>query len=324
MAHALWRLSTLFGGLAGCTNSAVTVSGLTFLERPEVTLTVEKLSGPVADDGFGSAVAAGMGKVWIGAPHGEDGILYVWDGTELVSQIQGGGRLGSHLATSEDTLWVASPVHERVLDESGTIIHQGLPGMGIALADSGYAAWASGWVGPDGSTGETTGRPTAIHARDGGVGIGMAHGDVAFAVGSQQWLRPRESDEAGFAVTSGQMGDTTVWIVGAPASGHVYALDKATLAIVATWSGSGRFGHAVAVADLNSDGRDDLVVGAPFDGDTGSVVVFYSLAAQGTPIETSDCAAAGTALDVGDGRLLIGAPGDQTVKGRVFMVSMQG
>ncbi len=323
MAPALWTISAVIGGLAGCTRSPVNISGLTFIDRAEVPIPVATITSPKLDDGFGTAVTAAMERVWIGAPHGDEGALYVWDEDELSIQLQGPGRLGSHLASSAESLWVAAPTQEQVLSEAGAITHQGQSGMGIALGDAGYVGWASGWIGPDGSTGETTSRPTAIHRRGDEVGIGMAHGDVAFAVGTNHWDRPRASDEAGFAVTSGLMQSTPVWIIGAPASGHVYALHADTLEIAAVWSGSGRFGHAVAVADVDGDHRDDLVVGAPYDGITGRVFVFYDFGDEETTLDTAGSAAAGSAIDVGDGRLVIGAPGDPQNQGRVFVLTLR-
>ena len=163
--------------------------------------------------------------------------------------------------------------------------------------------------------------PTALHAVDDKLGVGFAHGTTAFTVGDMQWTRPIPNDEAGFSVASGRLDNRSVWLVGAPASGHVYALDADSFDIVRQWTGSGRFGHAIAVGDLNGDGQDDLAVGAPFDHDTGTVTIFYGLAPTGSAVDTSESASAGTSLHMEPQRLIIGAPGSPSQSGMVLMVS---
>jgi len=322
MARSLWTLSTLFTGLMGCSEGPIDLYGVRFLDRPTLPLTVENLEGEALDDGFGSAVVSAMGKVWIGAPHGPTPRVYVWDGTDLTVHLEGLGRLGSHLSGSSDGLWASAPTASQVFNADGEIVHEGQPGIGIALSDQGHIAIANGWIAADGTTGSTPHRPSALYARENTLGIGMAHGEIAFLAGDRSWSRPISNDEAGFSVSSGKMGDTDVWVVGAPASGHVYALDIDSLETVGVWKGNGRFGHAVTVVDINRDQQDDLLVGAPFDGPTGSVTVFYGFNDEGVPIDTAGCRSAGTSLHASNGRLLMGAPGSPTAKGRVLMLAL--
>ena len=88
-------------------------------------------------------------------------------------------------------------------------------------------------------------------------------------------------------------------------------------------AGRGHFGAALAAADFDADGYDDLAIGVPDDGDSGSVVVFYGgpgsrwtifrpPAARGK--RSFDAALATGELDGNPGAdLVIGEPGSDRI-----------
>jgi len=156
------------------------------------------------------------------------------------------------------------------------------------------------------------------------LAIGMAHGPVALAIGEMQLMRPQPGDEAGFSMTSADIDGQRAWIVGSPAANRILAVSQDDLSILREWNGTGRFGHAIAVADLDGDDREDLVVGAPFDGVSGNVVWFSNMSTTPSPltIEAPDAQGIGTALVTDGSRLIVGAPGSPITAGQVIMVPL--
>ena len=101
-------------------------------EPPETTFSWIK--SPAMDDGFGSALAFGHDRIWIGSPHGDKGSVYKWDGTELDVVLSENGRLGSHLSWSANGLWAAAPLFDggtgTVFQEDGTMLPSLTTGTG--------------------------------------------------------------------------------------------------------------------------------------------------------------------------------------------------
>jgi len=101
-----------------------------------------------------------------------------------------------------------------------------------------------------------------------------------------------------------------------------------------------KFGHSVAVADLDGDGTDDLIVGAPYydttgGTDSGAVFVFFGpllgtrTLAQADVRFTGESASqlagysvarAGDLDDDGADDILVSAPGDASSAGRVYLI----
>jgi hypothetical protein len=314
----------LIAAQTACSRPESTSRPLTQVTRKTLEIVLTTLSSPEHDDGFGSALAYGRGQLWIGAPHGSEGRVYSWDGAEMTLALSGDGRLGSHLAAKDQRVWVAAPLANQVTDQNGMVVTGEKSGVGIALSTDGHIAWAEGWLGPNGSEGASPGRPTSLLAAGNQLAIGMAHGTIALSVGTLQWSRPHNNDEAGFSLAAANIEGTEIWLVGAPASNMVYALAKTDLHPMRTWTGTGRFGHALAVADLDSDGKMDLIVGAPIANSTGEVTVFSDFGPTGSTIDLDAAmlGETGTTLLAGKHRLFIGAPGGATTTGRVFMVPL--
>ena len=216
--------------------------GLSLVDRAPIKAPIATLVSAEVDDGFGAAVAVHGGDVWIGAPHGPEGRLYRWASSEMTVAQSGSGRLGAHLSSTETSLLVSAPLSDRVTDQDGEQVFAGRPSVGIALSSAGDAAWAGGWITPEGAEGVTPGRPGALHRDGNQLAVGLPHGPVALAVGEQQLMRPAPGDEAGFSLSSAEVSGQEAWIVGAPAANRVFAVSKDDLGVIAEWTGGGRLG----------------------------------------------------------------------------------
>jgi len=316
--------ATLIAHTLGCTNTPAPPESLTLVERAPTQVVPTALTSPALDDGFGSAVAVKEGRVWIGAPHGEEARVYLWADDGMTEALTGTGRLGAHISSTPAGLLISAPLDDTVVDETGMPLHTGPSGMGIALSSAGDVAWAEGWRAADGTEGTSPGRPTALHRNKGQLAVGMAHGPVALSIGEQQLIRPSVGDEAGFSLSSAEVDGRDAWILGAPAAGRVLAVDANDLSVIREWTGTGRFGHALVVTDVDRDGTQDLVVGAPYATTSGEVVWFSQFSATPTtiPIEAPEAEGAGTAIATDGTQLVIGAPGGPTVAGKAIVVSL--
>ena len=320
-----WRALTFMSSI-----SVHKDTGLETVPEPEQTSFL-RIRSPHMDDGFGSALAFGDDHVWIGAPHGPEGVVYQWDGSTLKTALSKPGRLGSHLSWSVNGLWAAAPLYDSGIGAiflmDGTRLLSTHPNTGIALTSSGGGAyaWANGWTNSEGASENVIGRPTSLHVdAAGATGIGMAHGPFAFQSGTFSFARQLPTDEAGFALSAGDVdsdGEPN-WIIGAPGANAVFAISTtAPETPLQRWTGDGRFGHAVAVCP-DPTGSTHLLIGAPLDPPAGKVFVFtnYSTTPTATWLGSEDSSEFGTSLACTPNGFLAGAPGDATRRGMVLRV----
>nr|WP_306414652.1 MopE-related protein [Corallococcus carmarthensis] len=165
------------------------------------------------------------------------------------------------------------------------------------------------------------------------------------------------NDTAGFAVALGDVTGSSDadLIIGAPnratGSGAVYVvkgpinlatvsttLSGAATTITGTAGNAIQAGTSLATADINGDGKADLVIGSPKHNGTGAVFVFFGPLPQ-SPTALSITSAnltllgstanelAGTSVarvpDIdgdGDDELLVGAPGSGSLPGKAYLV----
>ncbi|WP_254861457.1 CARDB domain-containing protein [Halovivax gelatinilyticus] len=299
------------------------------------------LTGENAGDWAGYAVDAadltgdGMNDLVVGAPHAEDGTVYVFYGADLHEHSEGDGPAELSLADASVMLSGDSPDSQ----------------FGHAVAadvtdeDADAAVLAVGAPGTD----DDTGAAHVFERLDGATSA--ADADATFAGDAA-------GDHAGFSVavvpehTDDGHG---VVAVGAPHAGEdagaVYALTDfeadgslADAHLTLEGEGAGTAGWAVANAgDVTGDDRNDLVVGAPHDDghgtDAGAAYVLFAESAHEGVVSLGDADAtmhgvtdgerAGYSLagsnDLLDGEhagILVGAPGsvDADDAGAAYLV----
>ena len=227
-----------------------------YARRPDAIL-----YGSLADEGYGAALAWKDGKLWVGAPFDPaGGRLYLEDSFART----GGPFLGTALLATSDGVLVGGD--GRVEDTDGVVRLGDTEGAGGILVGEG-ARWATrtlrGAVWSDGTTLDLGGRPDSLAVQDGELVAGFAFGETSLIAGSTRIARAEGAhDEAGWALTRADVdGDGAAeWIVAAPAANRVDVLDGVTFERRASWSGTGRFGSALA-----TDGSR-VFVGAPMAG----------------------------------------------------------
>lgn len=140
-----------------------------------------------------------------------------------------------------------------------------------------------------------TGTPSAVTLYSGATGLPLRFYPDTGGAWSWVGLAERSLAPAGDVNGDGVVDS----LIGAPqasssgtVTGAVHVISGATGGVLYSWygnSGHGLFGYSVSSAgDVNTDGRDDVIVGAIFDDayglDAGSATVFD--AATGLPIQT--------------------------------------
>ena len=246
------------------------------------------------DDGFGAALVFGGDSLFIGAPHGAVGRVYrtAQAGVEMV--FESDGRGGSALGYFDDGLLVGVPFNPDTLGSvviaDGGAIPATKPGTGGAIAahNKGWAITNNqGWQDNSGFH-STPYRPVSISLSGDMTGVGMPSGDYCILVkeeseaGKEHLVeRPISGDLCGYSLVSGDFhGDgKTTWFAGAPGSNSVHAFSFKNGVLEHTQEitkASLGFGHALAMYDIDEDGTDDLIVGAPFNGDEteGSIYIY--------------------------------------------------
>ncbi len=196
------------------------------------------IPGQRTDEGFGTSLAwTTAGTLAVGAPYQEPGrVYYVPDllsnGTEAQILLESDGRAGISLASlGEDGLLVGAPWFAgragALLDESGNVFAQGAGEgqlLGGSLATSGET-WAASTL-------------EGWSSEDGDVRAEAHPGAVAILNGS--------------IVLGFPLGATAI-------GGELGSSDR----IVEDQLTTDEAGYSLAVGDLDANGHDDLVVGAP-------------------------------------------------------------
>lgn len=274
----------------------------------------DEWTGPVADGGFGSRLAASGDRVWAGSPFAArvDELLPAGAVGNSVTGASG-SFFGSGLAVVGGLLAIGVPVRGEVLIDGAVVAT--LPGMGGVIAADGdrwVASTPTGWRSVDGAMGNLGRRPSALAWSGDEVLAGAAHGQTALWSGSAAIATPRvaPTDEQGFAlaVCPDDTGAARVWS-GAPGAGVIVPAGGASLG-----PGSDRFGAAMAC------GSDPgvLWVGAPAH-DAHAGALYRVEGGEAVRVLTGAAGEElGAALIVSGGRVFVGAPGYQQGRGRVL------
>lgn len=287
---------------------------------PEPEPVLVRIAGEVPGAGFGAAVASSALGAWASAPHGETARVFVLDPESGASlRFASSGRAGLALATDHTgALLVGAPLLDdgAVLDEDGgTLLAGGGVGRGVAAGP--IALDDAGWTDGAGGGSALDARATSIAAAGGVVGLGFAHGPASAQLGDLVVTRTHPSE--GFSLAAGDLDGDGVpeWAVGAPQAGVVRVLSTSGEP-VAELRGEGRFGASLAMADIDGDGRSELLVGAPrTGGDSGEAILYSSALVETRRIRGEAGDRLGTAVALGGGGVLVGAPGGPGMTGAV-------
>ncbi len=115
------------------------------------------------------------------------------------------------------------------------------------------------------------------------------------------------------------------WLVGAPGAGRVDVFEHEEHGAASLHGDAGRFGAALAVADVDGDGTDDLLVGAPMANQRrGRVELFRN----GHLADATDSwegeeegEQLGFAVAASTGRVVLGAPGAAGQPGSAWVLT---
>ena len=248
------------------------------------------IDGPI-DAGFGAAIAIGPdGALWIGAPHGNPAMLYVVEpGGELTEALSGHDRIGAAIALSPSgELAVGAPLADGyagvILDADGQVLATGGQSAGLALT------WADTWVAATATGWLTPDKSTETPGRPSAIAAMQDEGGWRIGVGMAH------------SETMLQVGDTTL---AAPTAG-------------------GEAGYALAVGDVDNDGAQEWIIGAP------AISTVYIVDAAASQIEQTLSGAGrfGAALATGDfdqdgiTDLIVGAPMERSARGAAHLYTL--
>lgn len=212
-------------------------------------------------------------------------------GTEWVGQVQDEG-FGASLAASKDgaTLaagapWAGGRVYMLAVDGSVSMALEGSPSLGVGLAIDGDGIQACAPVDGQGCSGRVRRLPQGLAVLRGDQ-VRVDDADVACGIG-------RLSDVA-------SMDGTLI----CTATRDTTAVSTAEGVVLAerTESGDG-LGHVACASDLNGDGTDELVVGAP-----GLDQVWIWTSLDAAPIVLQGSGRFGQDVACGRGLAAVGAP----------------
>ncbi len=293
------------------------------------------LPGVAGSDGAGGAVAGGgdldgdgYADLLVAAPSADDG----GSRAGTVYLLRGPISAGGSLAGADATWWGESAGDEAGTSLSAAVLGVGGP-SGADLDGDAIDDAVAGAPGDD-DGGSNAGAVYVFGAGGGGLAGAAAKlvGPDAYAgVGATVALGDLDGD----GVTDVAAGGTdVVWVALGPFAGTASLVD---LEVPAEDAGDG-LGAALAVGDVDGDGIDDLVFGAPEAGGTGAVYLHEgpvsagvlddaALALARVDGEASGDEAGAAVAFAGDtdgdgyGDVLVGAPGADRGAGRVYLVA---
>jgi hypothetical protein len=330
----------VFGNKGEIGNSSFTHSEIS---DANITTTENKIlaSDGAAGDQFGLSVAVGNGRIVVGAytdnvgANNDQGSAYIFDldGTQLAKITASDGAANDQFGYS-----VAVGNGRIVVGSSNDIM--GNPGQGSAYIFDLDGTQLAKITASDGAAADSFGRSVAIG--NGRIVVGAWNDDdngsnsgsvYIFDLDGTQLAKITESDGAAdnFFGESVAVGNGRIVVVtrldaysSASGSAYIFDLDGTQLAKITASDGS-LFGRSVAV------GNGRIVVGAWTDDDngsnSGSAYIFDLDGTQLAKITASDGAADnffGASVTIGNGRIVVGAWGDNTSQGSAYIFDLEG